>query len=168
MPWIRLLNAMSRAEKSREQSPLVNLFDMQTTTKIAIMSHLHIKATVACENTYLNTYVNTYTSIHTYIHSTIQFKESLDDMAKCNGSLQNQLSTTSFITFDRQHSRGFSAVFGQLTAIISITLHMAYILCFNGECARGEERDTKREGVRQAGQHLQQLINSRSLCKFSH
>lgn len=89
MPWIRLLNAMSRAEQSREQSPLVNLFDMQTTTKIAIMSHLHIKATVACENTYLNTYVNTYTCIHTYIHSTIQFKESLDDMAKCNGSLQN-------------------------------------------------------------------------------
>lgn len=51
-----------RAERSREQSPLVNLFDMQTTTKIAIMSHLHIKATAAgaCENTYLSTYVNTY------------------------------------------------------------------------------------------------------------
>lgn len=73
MPWIRLLNAMSRAEQSREQSPLVNLFDMQTTTKIAIMSHLHIKATVACENTYLNTYVNTYTCIHTYYTYIVQY-----------------------------------------------------------------------------------------------
>lgn len=73
-----------RAERSREQSPLVNLFDMQTTTKIAIMSHLHIKATAAgaCENTYLSTYVNTYTRA-------IQYKESLDDMAKCSVSLQN-------------------------------------------------------------------------------
>lgn len=164
MLWIRLLNAMSRAEQSREQSPLVNLFDMQTTTKIAIMSHLHIKAKAvgACENTYLNTYVNTYT--HAYIHSSIQYKESLDDIAKCNVSLQNQLSTTSFITFDGWLSRGFSAVFGQLTAIISITLHKAYILRYNRECARGEVR----ERVRQAGEHLQQLINSRSLCKFSH
>lgn len=89
MLWIRLLNAMSRAEQSKEQSPVVNLFDMQTTTKIAIMSHLHIKAKAvgACENTYLNTYVNTYT--HAYIHSSIQYKESLDDIAKCNVSLQN-------------------------------------------------------------------------------
>lgn len=72
-----------RAERSREQSPLVNLFDMQTTTKIAIMSHLHIKATAAgaCENTYLSTYVNTYTRA-------IQYKESLDHMAKCSVSLQ--------------------------------------------------------------------------------